>query len=113
VFRARNAADAKAIAGATEMMPFAGREFVRTDRVLVRFAVYGAAAGKALISGTLMNGKGSPMLELPVAALSAGDRTYQIDLPLASNARGDYLIAVDAAHGDEKARMLVPLRVVR
>ena len=113
VFRARNAADAKAIAGATEMMPFAGREFVRTDRVLVRFAVYGAAAGKALISGTLMNGKGSPMLELPVAALSAGDSTYQIDLPLASNARGDYLIAVDAAHGDEKARMLVPLRVVR
>ena len=92
-------------------MPFAGREFVRTDRVLVRFAVYGAAAGKALISGTLMNGKGSPQLELPVAALSAG--TYQIELPLASNARGDYLIAVEAAHAAEKARMLVPLRVVR
>ena len=71
-FRARNAADAKAIAGAAEMMPFAGREFVRTDRVFVRFAVYGAAAGKALISATLMNGKGSPLLELPVAALPDG-----------------------------------------
>jgi hypothetical protein len=113
VFRARNAADAKAIGGVAEMMPFAGREFVRTDRVFVRFTVYGAAAGKALVSGTLMNGKGSPMLVLPVAALAAGEATYQIDLPLASNARGDYLVAVEAVHGDEKARMLVPLRVVR
>lgn len=111
VIRARSVADAKAIAGVPEMMPFAGREFVRTDRLFVRFAVYGAAAGQAVVSGKLMNRTGSPLLTLPVAPL-AGEGTYQIDLPLASNARGDYLIAVEAAHGDEKARMLVPLRVV-
>jgi len=112
LFRARNAADAKAIAGAQQPRPFAGREFVRTDRVFVRFAVYGQAAAPALVSAQLTSRTGSPLLALPVSALSHGEPKYQIDLPLASNARGDYLIAVEAAHGDEKARVLVPLRVV-
>jgi VWFA-related protein len=112
LLRARNAADAKAIASAHQPMPFAGREFVRTDRVFVRFAVYGQAAAQALVSVQLTSRTGSPLLALPVTALIDGEPKYQIDLPLASNARGDYLIAVEAAHGDEKARMLVPLRVV-
>jgi VWFA-related protein len=112
VLLARNAADARAIAGAQEMMPFAGREFVRTDRVFVRFAVYGRAAGQATVSAQLTSRIGAPLLALPITALTDRDAGYQIDLPLASNARGDYLIAVEAAHGDERARMLVPLRVV-
>jgi len=112
VLRARNAADARAIAGAHEMMPFAAREFVRTDRVFVRFAVYGKDAGHAIVSAQLMSRMGAPLLALPVTALTDGEARYQIDWPLASNARGDYLIAVEAAHADEKARMLVPLRVV-
>jgi len=113
LFRARNAADARAIAAAREMMPFAGREFVRTDRVFVRFAVYGVSAAQSAVSATLTNRSGAALLALPVTATSIGEAMYQIELPLASNARGDYLIAVEAAHGDEKARMLVPLRVVR
>ena len=94
-------------------MPFAGREFVRTDRVFVRFAVYGVSAAQSAVSATLTNRSGAALLALPVTATSIGEAMYQIELPLASNARGDYLIAVEAAHGDEKARMLVPLRVVR
>ena len=93
-------------------MPFAGREFVRTDRVFVRFAVYGSAAGRASVSAQLTSRVGAPLLALPVTPLTDGEAKYQIDLPLASNARGDYLIAVEATYGDEKARMLVPLRVV-
>jgi VWFA-related protein len=113
LLRARNAADARAISGAQQTMPFAGREFVRTDRVFVRFAVYGEAARQASVSAQLTSRTGSPLLPLLVTALTDGEPKYQIDLPLASNARGDYLIAVEAAHGEEKARMLVPLRVVR
>ena len=37
---------------------------------------------------------------------------YQIELPLTSIARGDYLVAVAAAHGEERTRALVPLRVM-
>jgi len=112
VLRARNAADARAIGGALETMPFAGREFVRTDRVFVRFTVYGRAARQAMVTAQLTNRTGAPLLALPVAVLTGGETRYQIDMPLASTARGDYLVAVEAAHGDEKARVLVPLRVV-
>ena len=41
-----------------------------------------------------------------------GEGMYQIEWPLSSQARGDYLIAIEANGGDERARMLVPLRVV-
>jgi VWFA-related protein len=112
LLRARNAADARAISGAQQTMPFAGREFVRTDRLFVRFAVYGETARQASVSAQLTSRTGSPLMALLVTALTDGEPKYQIDLPLASNARGDYLIAVEAAHGKEKARILVPLRVV-
>jgi len=36
---------------------------------------------------------------------------FEIDLPLASVARGDYIIEIVAAAGDERARELVPMRV--
>jgi hypothetical protein len=67
---------------------------------------------QAMVSAQLTNRMGALLMALPVAARAHGEAKYQIDWPLASNARGDYLIVVDAAHGDEKARMLVPLRVV-
>jgi hypothetical protein len=62
------------------------------------------------VSAQLTSKAGATLLELPV--VKTGGEAYQIDLPLASIARGDYLIAVAAARGDERARALVPLRVV-
>jgi len=112
VLRARNASDARTIAGATDAAPFAGREFVRTDRVFVRFAVYGASASEAVASAHLLSRTGSPLVELPVTANRGVETAYQIELPLASTARGDFLLAIEAEHGTEKARVLVPIRVV-
>jgi hypothetical protein len=110
VLRARTVADARAIAGGGQALPFAGTEFNRTDRVYVRFSVYGAAAGEAQVSARLTNKAGASLLELPVARTSGAG--YQLEVPLASIARGDYLIAVAAAHGEERTRALVPLRVL-
>jgi VWFA-related protein len=112
VLRARTVSDAKAIAGARQAVPFAGREFIRTDHLFVRFSVYGAAAFEADVSARLTSKAGTTLLELPVAKMAGAETAYQIDLPLASIARGDYLIAVAAAHGEERTRALVPLRVV-
>ena len=112
VLRARTVSDAKAIAGARQAVPFAGREFIRTDHLYVRFSVYGAAASEADVSARLTSKAGATLLELPVAKMAGAETAYQIDLPLASIARGDYLIAVAAAHGEERTRALVPLRVV-
>jgi VWFA-related protein len=121
VFRARSAAEARSIAGAAGALlptPFAGREFVRTDRLFVRFEVYGGAA-ETVVSAQLTSRNGAPLVAVPVAALPGADAvgghnrtSYQIDWPLSSHARGDYLIAIAAARGDDRARVLVPLRVV-
>ena len=112
LMRARTIAEARAIAGDPDAVPFAGREFVRTDRVFLRFGVYGTAAAGAEVTAQLANRLGAPLLTLPVMAMGDGEGTYQIEWPLASQARGDYLIAIAAASGDERARVLVPLRVV-
>jgi len=112
VLRARNVWDARTIAGGADAAPFAGSEFVRTDRVFVRFAVYGASASEAVASAHLLSRTGSPLVKLPVTANAAVETAYQIELPLASTARGDFLIAIEAEHGTEKARVLVPIRVV-
>ena len=109
LLRARTVADARAIADGGSPSPFAGREFNRTDRLYVRFKVHGAAANEAEVSVRLATKAGAALLELPVARLKEG---HQLEVPLASIARGDYLIAVTAAHGEERTRALVPLRVL-
>jgi hypothetical protein len=85
---------------------------VRTDRLFIRFVVYGRDASEAVVSAQLTGRAGAPLRPLPVAAVEGVAAAYQIDLPLASIARGDFLVAVTAVRGDEQTRTLVPLRVV-
>jgi hypothetical protein len=112
LLRARTVPEARAIADGGAAQPFAGREFTRTDRLFVRFAVYGASAPDADVSAQLTNKGGATLLDLPVTKPAGGGGQYQIELPLTSIARGDYLVAVAAAHGEERTRALVPLRVL-
>ena len=112
LLRARTVAEARAIAAAPQAVPFAGREFLRTDHVYVRFTVYGAAAADAEVSARLTGKTGAALVELQVAKMAGAETTYQIDVPLASIARGDYLIAIAAARGDQRTRALVPVRVM-
>jgi VWFA-related protein len=108
--RARTVADARAIAAGRPARPFAGREFSRIDRLFVRVMVYGASALEAEVSARLTSKAGAALLEIPVVHMPGAG--YQIEVPLASIARGDYLIAIAAAHGEERTRALVPLRVL-
>jgi VWFA-related protein len=112
LLRARTAADARLLAGGTPAIPYAGREFVRTDRLFVRFSVFGESAGAADVSAQLTNKTGRTLLELPIVPMPGGESAYQVELPMASIARGDYLLAVAARHGEERARALVPVRVL-
>src|SRR4029077_13792715 len=91
LLRARTVADARSLAEGRQATPFAGREFARTDRVFVRVSVYGAAASAASVSARLTNKAGAVLLELPAVRTADSGTMYQIDLPLASIARGDYL----------------------
>ena len=66
--------------------------------MFVRFRVHGASAAAADVSAHLMNKAGATLSSLSLAALPGPEKIYEIDVPVASIARGDYLIAIAAAH---------------
>ncbi len=107
VYRARTARDFQALAADAAAVPLAGREFSRSERLLIRFDVY----GNALPSAVLLNRAGQKMAELPVAAAVAGG-THQIDVGLGAIAAGEYLIEITAKGGLGDVKELVPIRVV-
>jgi VWFA-related protein len=106
VHRARTARDFQAVAADAAAVPVAGREFSRTERLLIRFDVYGTATTTA----ALLNRNGDKMADVPVAPAKAGG-THQIDLGLASIAIGEYLIEITAKGAAGEAKELVPIRI--
>ena len=106
VHRARTARDFQALAADAAAVPVAGREFSRTERLLIRFDVYASATPTAV----LLNRGGQKMADVPVAPATAGG-THQIDLGLASVAVGEYLIEITATGATGEAKALVPVRI--
>jgi VWFA-related protein len=89
-------------------LPHAGREFVKSDRLIVRFPVKGSATS---LSARLLNGRGADLTTLPVRRVDPSGG--EIDFPLSSIARGDYLIMMEASGASERAEVFMALRVVR
>jgi VWFA-related protein len=111
VLRARNPIELRALRGDKDATPFAGREFTRTDRLFIRFAVYGDAASRAVVSARILSRAGAPLLLLTVTGPTSPGDGYEIDLPLASVARGDYLVELVASAGDDRSEILIPFRI--
>jgi VWFA-related protein len=111
IVRVRNALEMRAFDSTPEPHLFAGRDFERTDRLLIRFATQGADGGTT-VNASILDRRGAKLLDLPVAA-TATRGGYQIDLPLGAIARGEYVIAIDARRGEERAEAHVPFRIVR
>lgn len=57
-----------------------------------------------------MDRRAAPLFQLPVQRAAAADG-YQLDLPLSSFAAGEFLVAVEAQSGAERAEALLPFRV--
>ena len=113
LFRAQNAREYRSLDRGPTATPFPGREFERTDRIVIRFEVHGAAASTATVAVRILSQWGKDLAELPLSPRPSGDGPYEIDLPLSSVARGDFLISVSATAGAETTRAFVPIRVVR
>jgi hypothetical protein len=107
VLRARTARDVRGFSEGTGAHPEVGREFDRSDRLFIRFPVYGGPG--VAVAARLLNRQGTEMRALPVAA--AGDSVYQLEVPLGAIARGEYFIALEAVRETEPVRVLVPIRV--
>jgi VWFA-related protein len=107
---ARTPAEMRTI-GAADAPIHAGREFVRTDRLLVRIRAYGTAAAGAELTGRLIDRRGATLIPLAIGGPANG--WYQLDFPLASIAAGEFAIVLEARSGDARAETIVPLRVRR
>ena len=107
ILRTRTARDARAIADGAEGQPEVRREFDRSDRLFVRFPVYGGP--DIAVAARLLGRQGKELRPLTAAPLKEG--IYQLDLPLSVSLRDDYLIAIEATRGTESVRALVPFRV--
>jgi len=102
VFRARTNRDFQMAARDGDAVPAAGRVFLRTDRLLIRFDVYGAETPTA----ALLNRNGQKMSDIPITPTTIGG-THQIDLGLASVPPGEYLVEIRAG----TAKELIPLKM--
>lgn len=112
LIRAQNAREFRTLDRASAA-PFAGREFLRTDRLLVRFGVHGTAAASSQVTAKIVSQWGKDLSELPLTRLSPDGPDYELDLPLTSVARGDFLLSFTAKSGAEAVRTFVPIRVLR
>jgi VWFA-related protein len=109
LLRARTPLELRGIQAEPDPIPFAGRQFERTDRVVVRFATIGPAAADATVTATLLGRRGLSLATLPLKTRAPGN--YEIDLPIGSIARGEYVIAIEASKGADQAKTLVSFRV--
>jgi len=111
VFRAQNAFEMRQLRADPDPIPEAGREFRRTDRLLVRVEAYSQGSSEPNVAAKLLNRGGQSMADLPVQPSAVAASTYVLDLPLSSLAPGEYLIELTATVGDETDQQLLAMRV--
>jgi VWFA-related protein len=111
VFHASTAREFQSIRNSAAAVPTAGRDFRRTERLLLRFSVFGPGDSNPAVSCRILNRIGGAMVEIPVPP-SADGIAYEIDLPLAGLVSGEYVVEVKAKGADSEAAELIPLRIV-
>jgi hypothetical protein len=110
VFRARTVREFQTMAADATATPIAGREFSRTERLLIRFDAYAAGNEQGQPTAVLLNRAGNRMSDVPIAAAEAGG-THQINLSLAAIPAGEYLVEITVKSATGEAKELVPFRV--
>jgi VWFA-related protein len=111
VFRARTQRDINSMAGNADATPTTGREFSRTERLLIRFQAYAPGGGTASPAARLLNRGGTKMADVPVKSVAIGDGAFEANLPLASLPPGDFLVEVSLSSDGRETKQLVAFRV--
>jgi VWFA-related protein len=111
LYRARTARDVATLKADPSARPVAGREFSRTERLLVRFAAWGPGGGAPLVKARLLNLRGGHVADL-AAPIPGPDGTFELEVPLAPYAPNDYLIELHSGEGPDARRVLTAIRIV-
>jgi hypothetical protein len=72
VYHARTAREFQTVAADPNAIPAPGREFSRTERLLIRFDAYGPGTEKPEVTAVLLNRGGSKMSDVQIAPGAAG-----------------------------------------
>lgn len=110
IARARGPLERRAQAEAVALPVHAGREFERTDRLLVRVLPH--PGDGVAVEAWLLDRRGARLVTL-TAAPDPARGGHTIDLPLGGVARGEYVLAIDARREDARAEAHVAFRVVK
>ena len=111
LFRARTVRDFQQLKTDADAIPTVGRDFSRTERVLVRISAYAPGNAPPMLKARLLNRAGQPMMDLPVTPAPASTGPAQIELPMSNLPPGDYIIEISAGADGEGAKELVGIRV--
>jgi hypothetical protein len=109
IYRARTAREMLLVRNNLDATPSATREFSRGDRLLIRFDAYAAGGARPEVTAKLLNRTGAAMADVPVQA--AEGKPFQIDLPLASLAAGEYIIKVEGKSADAAAQQMIAFKI--
>jgi len=110
VFRARTAREAQTIKSDAEAVPTAGREFRRSDRLLLKVPIHGPGVQAPTVTARLLNRTGQPISDLPVATPPASNQAL-VEVALAALAPTEYVIEVTVTGAGSDAKELVGFRV--
>jgi VWFA-related protein len=106
VFRARTVNEFRAaVAGGAALT--ARREFLRSDRLLIRLDAYAADGMPAEVTAALVNASGRRIAEVKVAPAAMGG-THQMDVSLGPLSHGEYVIEIGSGDMVE----FVPFRII-
>ena len=107
--RPRTLREFQTLAADADAIPVATRDFVRTDRLLIRFDATGPKGEPAAPTAAILSRAGRKMFDVQVAVATAEGASHQIDLALAPLSAGEYLLEIAAA--PEGPRQLAAFRI--
>jgi VWFA-related protein len=111
LFRAASAREFREISGDLNAAPLPGREFRRTETLLLRVPTFDASGSKVTVSARLLNPVGSTVAELTPLPIDNPAALSQFDLSLARFAPGEYSIEIAAESSSGVVRELIRLRI--
>jgi hypothetical protein len=111
LYRARTLPELRAITADPNAVPAAGREFSRTDRVLIRLSAYAPGTEKPEAVAVLLNRAGTKISDVPVTPSTIPGTTHEITLGLSTVPAGEYLVEVTVKSAAGETKSLIPLRI--
>lgn len=111
LYRARTLPELRSITSDPNAVPAAGREFARTDRVLIRLSAYAPGTERPEATAILLNRGGTKMSDVPVTPSTIAGTTHEITLGLNTIPAGEYLVEVTVKSAAGEAKTLIPIRI--